>query len=153
MARRGRPPKGPDLVDALDASEDAKARAKIFLQTIQGTLSAAEAGARLGVSEARFHEMRNEWLAQATALLEPKRRGRPPAPGPSKEARELERVKAQMADMNIELKAAHVREKVMLIAPHLLTEVEERLERLKKKSKARPTNSGGGTNSTPSSSA
>lgn len=151
MARRGRPPKGPDLVDALDASEDAKARAKIFLQSIQGTLSAAEASARLGVSETRFHEMRTEWLAQATALLEPKPRGRPPAPEPSEEAKEIQRLKAQMVEMAIDLKAAQIREKVMLIAPHLLD--KERQQGSKKKKRGPATGSGGGTSSTPSSSA
>lgn len=120
MARRGRPPKGPDLVDALDASEDAKARAKIFLQTIQGTLSAAEASLRLGVGEARFHEMRSEWLAQATALLEPKPRGRPPAPEPSEEQRRLEALKAENTDLRRRINEAQLRERLALLMPKVM---------------------------------
>lgn len=120
MARRGRPPKGPDLVDALDASEDAKARAKIFLQTIQGTLSVAEASTRLGVGEARFHEMRSEWLVQATALLEPKPRGRPPAPEPSKEQQRLEVLEAKINDLRRQVSEAQLRERMALLMPEVM---------------------------------
>ena len=75
----GRPPKGPELVDRLEGSEEAKHRLKIVLETIQGKRSVREAIEILGISETRFHVIREKALSGAVASLEPGVRGRPPS--------------------------------------------------------------------------
>lgn len=74
----GRPPKGPDLVDRLQGSDEAKKRVKIVLQTISGTLPVKEACEILAVSESRFHQIREEILLKALRSQEPQPKGRPP---------------------------------------------------------------------------
>lgn len=151
MGRRGRPPKGPELVAQLDGSDAAKERLRIILETLAGTMSVVHACALLGIGETRFHEMRQEALAAAGAALEPKPKGRPPTPEPSEEARELQRLREQVLDLSIDLRAAQIREKIALVAPQLLKPAPE--DGAKKKSPPSGTNSPGGTNSTPNSSA
>ena len=152
MGRRGRPPQGPELVEGLEASSDAKDRLKLILRTLSGELSVQEACAHLGISEARFHELRAEALHGATQALEPKPKGRPPQAEPSEEAREVARLKAQVTELTIDLRAAQIREEIGLVAPHLLKRPVEG-EAEKKKRPRWPETSSGGTNSTPSGSA
>jgi hypothetical protein len=105
----GRPPKGPDLVDRLDGSDEAKHRLKIVLETIQGKRSVREAIEILGISETRFHAIREKALAGAVASLEPGVRGRPPSGGDlsPKQAAEMEAMRQE----NEALKEALAREK------------------------------------------
>lgn len=152
MARRGRPPQGPGLVENLDGSDAAKERLRVILETLAGTLTVEHACALLGVGETRFHELRAELLQQALHVLEPKASGRPSAPLPSVEAQELQRLRAQVKDLSIDLRAAQVREEIALISPHLLKRPAEE-ETSKKKSLPSRTSSDGGTNSMPSGSA
>jgi len=77
----GRPPKGADLVDRLEGSEEAKQRVKIVLETIQGKRSVREATELLGISASRFHAIREKALSGAVSSLEPGVRGRPPSEG------------------------------------------------------------------------
>ena len=163
MTRRGRPPKGAGLVEQLEGSEAAKERLKQILKTFTGELTVAEASRMLGIGEARFHALRCEMLEAATQALEPKAKGRPAAPEPTQEKRELTELKEQVDDLTVELKAAHIRTKIALVMPHLLVSEEElEAEDSKKKSPRKPapstpsTSSSGGTslsprNSTPSS--
>lgn len=148
MGRRGRPPQGPKLVENVEGSDAAKERLRVILETLAGTLSVEHACALLNVGEARFHEMRGEVLQQAVNLLEPKAKGRPPAPPPSEDAQEVARLRAQVVDLSIDLRAAQIREEIALISPHLLKRPAQQ-EGSKKKNPPSPTNSGGGTNSTP----
>lgn len=151
MGRRGRPPKGPELVEHTEGSEAAKERLRIILETLAGTMSVAHACGLLGVGEARFHEMRMAWLQQSVQLMEPRPKGRPPTPEPSEEARELQRLREQVLDLSIDLRAAQIREKIALVAPERLKPAPE--DAAQKKSPPSGTNSPGGTNSTPSNSA
>jgi hypothetical protein len=56
---RGRPPMGPKIVQHLDGPDDTKRRLKVLLETLADQCSVADACAKLGISEARFHELRS----------------------------------------------------------------------------------------------
>jgi hypothetical protein len=116
---RGRRPKGPKLVDGLDGSAEAKRRLEVILESISGQRTVAEARALLGLSEARFHELRNKIMQAALERSEPQPVGRPrhePAP----QQAQLAALEAQIRDLRIDLHAAQVREEIALVMPHLL---------------------------------
>lgn len=109
----GRPPKGPDLVDRLDGSDEAKHRLKIVLETIQGKRTVREAMEVLGVSESRFHAIREKALAGALNGLEPGSRGRPPSGGEESaemeaQRREIERLKEALAREKVRADVAEI---------------------------------------------
>lgn len=115
----GRPPKGPRLVEGLDASEEAKKKLQVILETITGDLSVSEACERLGVSESRFHQLRDEVLAAGASSLEPKPRGRPrkvEEPGVS----ELSALRKQVKDLEEELEFSRARTVLATAFPHLV---------------------------------
>jgi len=146
----GRPPKGPRLVEGLDASEEAKSKLKVILETIAGDLSVSEACERLVVSESRFHQLREETLAIAAAGLEAKPRGRP-----RKEPPELALELARLRDENEALKQELEKERVRTVLaeglPHVGKDREEkktaapvsRKDRRKKRKQERQRRKGG----------
>lgn len=115
MARR---PGGPEQVERLAASPEAKKRLRVVLETVAGTRSVAEACEELGIGTARFHELREEALAGALASLEPRPPGRPARreePPP-----ELDRLRREVAELRVDLEASRVRELLAISMPHLL---------------------------------
>lgn len=116
---RGRPPKGPELADNVDASEQARLRLKVILQTIAGELTIPQACEQLSLGEARFHELRTEWLQAAAAALEPKPPGRPAQITPQ-DRDEMKRLRERAENLELHLQAARVREQIALTMPHLL---------------------------------
>jgi hypothetical protein len=74
---RGRPPSGPEFVDKLDGSPEAKQRLKVLLETLNGTCRVQEACGRLGIKEARFDQLRIELLQAAVSAAERRPAGRP----------------------------------------------------------------------------
>jgi transposase-like protein len=158
---RGRPPLGPGLADRVEGSAPAKERLKIMLATISGQMSVAEACEKLGVGEARFHELRAEWLQNAAALLEPKPLGRP-ATQVTPEAAKVAALERQVRELKIDLRAAQIREELALLMPHVLQprkgqaagdDRRKRLDALQeaeKKGSRRQSPSSGGKNSTAS---
>jgi hypothetical protein len=119
MARRGRPHQGVELVTKLDASEQARQRLKIILQTLAGTMTVQEACAVLGIGRAAFNKLRQQFLFRATGLLEPRPRGRQ-RQEPTAAEIELARLKHEVAQLQLNLKAMQVREEIALVMPHLL---------------------------------
>jgi HAMP domain-containing protein len=119
MMSRGRPPKGPELVEGIEGSELAKLRLKVILQTVAGEITVADACTQLNVSEARFHELRSDVLRTAAQALEPKPAGRPAKEVP-KEADEVARLKKEIQELKIDLRAAQIREELSLLMPHVL---------------------------------
>lgn len=119
MARKGRPPKGPKLVDKLGGSAHAKTRLKIVLETLAG-LSVSDACAKLGVKEAAFHRLRDRALQAALDGLEPRPPGRRPKETPEERSRATE-FEAELKELKIDLQAARVREEIALAMPYLLT--------------------------------
>jgi hypothetical protein len=153
MSQRGRPPQGPKLVESLDGSGEAKRRLQLMLETVSGNKTVAEACQELGISESRFHEVRNELLQQAVALLEPKPKGRRPAPAPSAEAQQLAHLRAEVQDLKIDLRASQIREEIALVMPHLLKsrqEMEEDAQKKRAPKKPSAPGSAAETNGTPS---
>jgi transposase len=115
----GRPPKGPRLVEGLDASEEAKRKLKVILETIAGDLSVSEACERLGVSESRFHQLRDEVLSAGASSMEPKPRGRPrkvEEPAVS----DMEELKKENEELREELEFARARTVIATAFPHLV---------------------------------
>lgn len=110
---------GPALADKVDGSGQAKVRLKVILQTIAGEMSVADACRQLGLSEARFHELRQQWMQDACAALEPKPVGRPKEM--TVEA-ELELLRLHRENKNLErhLRAAQIREELGIAMPHVL---------------------------------
>ncbi|MEZ0228966.1 MAG: hypothetical protein ACAI25_10105 [Planctomycetota bacterium] len=114
-----RPPEGPNLADHLDLPDDTKHRLKVVLETISGAKTIAEASAELGIGAARFHELRMQALEGAGIAISPKPAGRPRSEGEAADPRVAE-LDAKLKDMEIEVKAAHVREQIARTMPHLL---------------------------------
>lgn len=129
---RGRRPAGPSYVDHLQGSALAKERLKVVLETMAGTCRVQEACRRLGISEQRFHQLREEAMVGALAGLEPGTPGRRPhTPSPAEEqVRDLEQ---QLADKDVELQAARVRAEIALALPRVVQEPRE-----EKKTRGRP---------------
>jgi hypothetical protein len=127
---RGRPPLGTELVGKLEGSALAKERLKVFLQTLAGELTVVQACEQLQIGEARFHELRNEWLQSACSALEPKPAGRPRTPEPSEEAQHVATLQRQLQELKIDLRAAQIREQIALVMPEVMDASNDRRKRL-----------------------
>ena len=115
---RGRRPVGPEYADKLSGSEIAKLRAKVILETMAGACRLKEACERLGISEQRFHQLREEMMAAAVKALEPGHAGRPAhTPTPTEE--QLIALEKQLQDNEVELRASKAREEIALIMPEI----------------------------------
>lgn len=113
----GRPPLGPEIVDRLDGSDDAKRRARIILEVIAGERSVDSACAALGVETTRFEDLRKEAMAGLVAALEPKPIGRPPK-RVDEEAERLKAIEEENRRLKQELVLSHVREEIAVGLPH-----------------------------------
>lgn len=129
---RGRPPSGPSLADKVEGSEQAKERLKVILQTISGEISIPDACRQLGLSEARFHELRQEWMQAACTALEPKPMGRPKEMTFEEEV-ELLRLHRENRSLEKHLRAAQIREEIAVAMPHLLQPRKDSAEDSQKK--------------------
>lgn len=118
MAKRGRPVKGAELVEDLSGSQAAKQRLQLILQTLAGAMTIEEACSALGIRRSGFHKLRQQFLAQAAGLLEPKPRGRQ-RPRPTDAQVELARLKQEIIQLKLDLKAQQIREEIALVMPHL----------------------------------
>jgi hypothetical protein len=117
---RGRRPAGPDYVDHLpDCDDETKRRLKVIMQTLCGDLRVNEACAILGISPQRFHQMREEAMLGAAAVLKPRPKGRPPRP-PSPQQQQLEQLQQELGDAQIELRAAQARAEIATLLPRVL---------------------------------
>ena len=66
-----RPVKGPELVEKLTGTEEAKERLKTIIKTVSGQLTIAEACQELGVGRSRFFELRDERVVLSADYLPP----------------------------------------------------------------------------------
>ncbi len=112
-----RPAKGARLVRSLEGEAKAKERLEVILQTVAGELTIREACEELGVSEARFHQLRQEALKGALASLEPKARGRPKRAEPTPEAELIATLEAEVDDLKTELLGSQLREELSTLLP------------------------------------
>jgi hypothetical protein len=125
---RGRRPSGPEYVDHLQASELAKLRVKTILDTLTGKCRVQEACERLGVSEPRFAQLRERFLLAGLERMEPRQAGRPPRQLSPIEA-EILALKEQLADTQVELRAAGVRAEIALALPKVVQPTFEEREK------------------------
>jgi transposase-like protein len=119
MAKRGRPVKGDQLVEDLSGSYSARQRLRVILQTLAGALTVQQACAALGVRRSGFHKLRQQFLVRAAGLLEPRPRGRC-RPEPSQAEIELAKLRQEVVQLKLDLKAQQIREQIALVMPHLL---------------------------------
>jgi hypothetical protein len=134
-------------VDRLPGSDEARARLKIILATLTGEKTIPEACAELRVGESRFHELRNDFLAQGVAALEPKPLGRPPAPEPTEMERENLRLHRENEELKLQIQASLIREEIALVMPHLLkpSKAQKKKDRSSPDSTEPKTEGSGGT--------
>jgi len=114
---RGRPPKGLSHVDSLSGDAAEKERLKTILATILGELPVQEAAARLGLSESRFHELRQSALRGMLAGLAPRPPGRP---AKKREPKEVKDLRERVAWLEEELEISRLRTEIAMSNPALL---------------------------------
>ena len=116
---RGRTPSGPKYVEQLSGSELARKRLQTILETMAGTCRVREACERLGISEPRFHQLRIQMLEAAMQSMEPGKPGRKrrQATFTPEQMRQFEE---QLAQSDIELRAAQLRTEIALIMPQVV---------------------------------
>ena len=129
---RGRPIKGPSMVEALEGTQEAKKRLRVILETIAGQRSVEDACQELGIEKSAFHKIRTKVMQTALEDLEPKTPGRKPAEG-SESDEKLKDLEKELEETRLKLKIAHVREELLLGMP----EVMEPLMAKKKQMEAR----------------
>src|SRR5438874_13203387 len=105
-----RRPSGPEYVQRLDGSRQAKDRLQAVLDTVAGKATVLDACERLGICEQRFHQLRIHLLRAALASLEPRTIGRP----------EVQLLSDQVTTLQQELHAAKTREEIALVLPRLV---------------------------------
>ena len=108
-----------ERISELAGSQAARQRLGIILQTLTGAMTIEEACWELGIKRSSFHKLRQQFLAQATGLLEPKPRGRQ-RHQPTKAEIELARLRQEVVRLKLDLKARQIREEIALVMPHLL---------------------------------
>lgn len=118
-----RPVQGPLLVEKLSASEHARLRLKLILETIAGQRTAIEAAEILGITEQGFHKLRMERLQSWAEDLEPKPTGRKPKEE-HEDTTKIKELEAQIKELKIDLKTSRLREEIALTMPHILTTTE-----------------------------
>ena len=120
MTRMGRKPQGAALVDPLYGSEHAKARLKLFLQTLAGEVSVGEACTQLGICESRFYHQRQAWLYESLALLEPRPAGRPRQEEPTPTPEEVAVLRARVQQLEARAAAVESEAHLVRILPHVV---------------------------------
>ncbi|HEV3256859.1 MAG TPA: hypothetical protein VG013_08280 [Gemmataceae bacterium] len=119
---RGRIPAGPEYVEHLAGSDQAKERLRVILETMLGKWRVQEACRRLDICEQRFRQLREEVMQAALASLEDRPSGRPRRPQEPEESAALRR---QVEQLQRELRAAQVREEIALALPRVNVSVPD----------------------------
>ena len=113
----GRPPLGPEIVDRIEGSEEARRRARILLEVMTGERSVDSACVALDIQPTRFEDIRKEAFGGLVAALEPKPVGRPPKPV-DEAAAKLAVLEEEIKRLKIEIVTSHVREELAIGLPH-----------------------------------
>jgi len=116
---RGRRPSGPEAVERVSGSEQARQRARTLLETITGSCRVLEACQRLEISEQRFDQLRARLLEAVVASMEPGHAGRP-ARKPSPEEEQIAELKRQLAELEVKLQAEKARTEIALVLPNVV---------------------------------
>ena len=114
---RGRRPQGPEYVDKLQGSLEAKERLKVILDTMSGQLRRLQACAELNIGETRFWQLRDQALQGALAAIEARPGGRP-SQNEQADRQQVHELQQRVQELEQELHHAQVREEIALILPH-----------------------------------
>jgi len=112
MTHPGAKPLGPELVEHLPGSEQAKTRLKTMLRAMQGELTVPEACALLGIHETRFYVQRAQTLQAALESLEARPAGRPRrvvSPAAANQEQRIAELEQQVRELQLDLQAAEIR--------------------------------------------
>lgn len=113
---RGRLPSGPEFVMKLNGSLLARQRAKVLLETVAGSTRVVAACVQLKICEQRFDQIRLEAFQALVDALEPQPGGRPAQVLSAAEI-EVWQLKARIAELDAELKAALIRAELAVTLP------------------------------------
>jgi transposase InsO family protein len=108
---RGRYPSGPEAVERLGGSDEAKRRLRVLLEVLSGRCRVRDGCARLGVKEARLEQLRRRALLGALAALEPRPGGRPRRRA-EVTAGQVEGLRARVRELEWEVRVAEARAEV-----------------------------------------
>lgn len=126
---RGRHPAGLDVcIDELDGTFEDKQRLKTILKTVCGASRVFEGCEELHVGETRFRQLRRQALQGAIDALKPKPSGRP-SKASVVDARRLQELEQLLAEKELQLQEALVREEVALILPRARAEAGKKTPR------------------------
>lgn len=106
-------------MDGRPGEDIAKERAKAVYETMAGTSRVQEVCERLGISEPRFEQLRKQVVDAALERLTPRRAGRP-ARTRSPELERIRALEAEVAELNVKLKAALVRAEIAVALPNVV---------------------------------
>jgi hypothetical protein len=115
---RGRNPAGPEFVERLDGSDQAKQRARVLLELAAGKCRVPEACQQLGIKDARLDQIRLAGLQAMVTALEDKPAGRP-AHQPSAAELENEQLRADNARLRAERDAALIKAELGVALPRV----------------------------------
>jgi hypothetical protein len=118
---RGRRPSGPDYIEKLSGSDEARERLQVILETMTGRCPVQDGRARLGVGTTRFHRLRIEALQAAVDQLEPRPAGRPAR---RVDDPQIASLREEIEQLRLELQAARTREEITLVLPGLSSSSE-----------------------------
>jgi len=99
-------------VTGLEGSQEAKERLRVVLEVLAGRCRVFEACQQLGISQQRFHQLREEALQGAVSALEARPAGRPRRTAVEEQLGDLQ---AQVQQQEVEKQLAQTREEVALI--------------------------------------
>ena len=116
--RPGRPTRGVDRIDDIDASALAKQRAKALLLAVAGDGAITTHLVDLGICRTQFSKLRDRALTAFVEALEPRIGGRRAA-SEDPAAAERRRLEGECALLKWELEAAQIREEVHSLLPDL----------------------------------
>ena len=99
-------------VAKLSASDRAKKRLRVILDSLDGSRTVADAAAELAISESRFHALRKHWLQHAVELLEPRPTGRPPKQAGGPLERRADQLETELKEVRTAARLAEVRREI-----------------------------------------
>jgi len=124
---RGRQPSGPEFVDKLDGSAEAKQRAKTVLETLAGKCRVQKACERLGVKEARFDQLRIEALQAMIDALERQPAGRPARTVTAAEEKNRQ-LQARIDELEVKLALAPLQVELGVLLPEVVNKPGPKIE-------------------------
>jgi hypothetical protein len=106
-----------EYIHQLEGSAETKERVRAILQTMHGDLRVQEACRRLRLSASRFQQIREQFIQGGIDNVESQPPGRPRAAAAT--AAQVQALEQALAEKEVQLHEAQVREEVALILPRV----------------------------------